>query len=96
MDGGVISVTATTQLADDFAVFPVTLDVSLEPGAVPFVARLSYAVDDRSRGAPAAARFEVPAGYSEATSLMGVIFPQRRGGGTSPVQPPSTRPTTSP
>jgi hypothetical protein len=29
---------ATAQLADEFAAFPMTLDVSLEPGAVPFSA----------------------------------------------------------
>jgi hypothetical protein len=88
--------TATTQLADDFAAFPMTLDIALEPGAVPYGAKISYAVDDLTRGAPPAARFEIPAGYTEATSLVGVIFPQRRGDRARPVHPPSPRPTSSP
>ncbi len=51
-------VTATTQLADEFAAFPMTLDVSVEPGAAPFGAKLAYVVDDLVHALPPAARFE--------------------------------------
>ena len=70
-------VVATTQLADDFPVFPMTLDVSVEPGMAPVNAKLSYAVDDLTRTAPPLERFKVPAGYTEASSLLSVIFPGR-------------------
>lgn len=80
-------VTATAQLADEFLAFPVTLDVSLEPGAVPFSAKLSYAVDDLTRDMPPLARFKVPAGYTEAKSIPEVIFQGRR---------PTTLPTPVP
>ncbi len=73
-------VTATTQLADEFAMFPMTLDLSVEPGAAPFSAKISYAVDDLTRETPAPARFDVPAGYTETSSLLGVIFPGGRPG----------------
>jgi hypothetical protein len=89
-------VTATTQLADGYAVFPVTLDVSLEPGAVPFGARISYAVDSFTNGLPPAARFEVPAGYAEAPSVLGVLFPSRSSRGSAPVRPASPGPVASP
>ncbi|HZW54082.1 MAG TPA: hypothetical protein VFF00_08605 [Candidatus Elarobacter sp.] len=88
-------VTATTQLADGYAIFPVTLDVSVEPGAAPFGAKLAYAVDSFTSGLPPPARFQIPAGYTEAPSLMSVLFP-RRGGTSMPVRPPSPRPSPSP
>jgi hypothetical protein len=83
-------VVATTQLADEFAIFPVTADISVEPGMVPFGAKLSYAVDDLTRGMPPAATFTIPAGYREAPSMLGVIFPGRS------VRMPSPRPSRSP
>lgn len=67
-------VAATTQLADDYAFFPVTADLSIEPGTVPFTGKLSYAMDDITRAAPPAALFAIPAGYTEAPSLANVIF----------------------
>ena len=67
-------VTATTQLADEFSAFPMTLDISVEPGMVPVSAKLSYAVDDLTRTAPPLDRFKVPDGYTEASSLPAVIF----------------------
>ena len=70
-------VTATTQLADEFAIFPMTLDVSVEPGMAPVTAKLSYAVDDLTRTAPPLDRFSVPAGYTEASSLAAVFFGRR-------------------
>jgi hypothetical protein len=70
-------VAATTQLADDFAAFPMTIDVSLEPGAAPFSAKMSYAVDELTRTVPPPARFRVPAGYTEGTSIMNVVMPGR-------------------
>jgi hypothetical protein len=88
-DKGTSHMTATTQLADDFAAFPMTADVSVEPGASPLSAKISYAVDDLSRAAPPAAFFAVPAGYREATSLIGVIFPGR----PTATQKPSPKPT---
>lgn len=75
-------VTASALIADDFSFFPLSLDASLEPGTAPFSATLSYAVDELTRGAPPPASFTVPAGYKEAPSLLGVIFPSRSRGGT--------------
>jgi hypothetical protein len=90
-------VSATAQVADEYAAFPVTLDVSLEPGASAFGAKLSYAVDDLTRGLPPLSGFDVPAGYAEASSLLGVIFPRRSGTATpSPRASPRPRPASSP
>jgi len=89
-------ISATAQVADDYAAFPVTLDLSLEPGAAPFGAKLSYAVDDLTRGVPAMASFEVPAGYTEASSLMTVIFPRRPSPAPTPVRSASPAPKSSP
>ena len=80
-------VTATTQLADDFPFLPLAIDVSVEPGAAPLRAHASYAVDDLVRVAPAADRFMIPAGYTEAPSFLGVLFPHR------PVHGPAPSPT---
>jgi hypothetical protein len=85
-------VLATTQLADDFPVFPMTLDVSVEPGMAPISAKLSYAVDDLTRTAPPLDRFTVPAGYTEAPSLPAVIFSSR----STPRSMPSSVPSPSP
>jgi len=84
-------VTATTQLADDFAAFPMTIDASAEPGSGSFSGKLSYAVDDLPRGLPPAAQFTVPAGYTKASSLFAVLFGGRSGGSPSPA--PSATPT---
>ena len=81
-------VVATTQLADDFPVFPMSLDVSVEPGMAPINAKLSYAVDDLTRTAPPLEHFKVPAGYTEASSLLAVIFPGR----FTPMPSPSPSP----
>jgi hypothetical protein len=89
-------VSATTQLADEFAVFPVTLDVALEPGAVPFSAKLAYAVDDLTRSLPPLTRFTIPAGYREARSMLNVIFPGGMSGIPMPGRPASPLPTSSP
>jgi hypothetical protein len=70
-------VAATTQLADDFNAFPMTFDLSVEPGAAPFNAKVSYVVDDLTRDVPPATRFQVPAGYGKASSLFGVVFSGR-------------------
>lgn len=79
-------VSATTQLADEYAMFPVTIDLSLDPGTAPFSAKLAYAVDQFTRGVPAANQFQIPAGYTKAGSLFAVIFPPRR---ASPRRRPS-------
>ncbi|MDB5073429.1 MAG: hypothetical protein JWM87_4540 [Candidatus Eremiobacteraeota bacterium] len=89
-DAGPTHVTATTQLADEYAVFPMTIDISVEPGTAPFSAKLGYAVDDLTPGMPPTASFTIPAGYREAPSLFGVIFP-----GRSP-RMPSRAPSPSP
>ena len=89
-------VAATAQIADEYAAFPVTLDVSLEPGAAPFGAKLSYAVDDLNHDVPAIGRFRIPAGYTEASSLMTVIFPRRSPASPAPVRSASPRPASSP
>ncbi|GAC1659220.1 MAG: hypothetical protein NVS4B13_03460 [Candidatus Elarobacter sp.] len=87
-DKALSHVTAATQMADEFPAFPLTLDVSVEPGAAPFSAKLAYAVDDVARGAEATTRFDVPAGYTEASSLLGVIFLGRAAPAPSPVPSP--------
>ena len=89
-------VAATAQIADDYTAFPVTLDLSLEPGTVPFGAKLSYAVDDLTPGVPPLSRFAIPAGYTEASSLMTVIFPRRPSPAPSPARAASPAPTRTP
>jgi hypothetical protein len=69
-------VTATTQLADEYAAFPVSAEVTVEPGAAPFRANASYAVDEVTHDLPPLSRFEVPAGYADAGSLFAVILPR--------------------
>jgi hypothetical protein len=66
-------VTANTQIADDYAMFPVTADVSIEPAAGTFNAKLAYAVDDLTPGLPPAESFRVPAGYTKASSVFEVF-----------------------
>lgn len=88
-DATATHVTATTQLADEYAVFPMTADISVEPGAAPFSAKLGYAVDDLTRSMPPATSFTVPAGYREAPSLLGVIFPGRGPSRSTPAPSPS-------
>jgi hypothetical protein len=73
---------ATTQLADEFPIFPLSADVTLDPGvtplgAAPVGAKLAFVVDDLTRETPALTQFTVPAGYAEAPSLVGVLFPSR-------------------
>jgi hypothetical protein len=89
-------VTATTQLADEFTVFPMTLDVSVEPGMVPVNAKLSYAVDDLTRETPSLDRFKIPAGYTEASSLPAVLFSRRSMPSGMPMPMPSPSPSASP
>ena len=89
-------VAATAQIADDYAAFPVTLELTLEPGTVPFGAKLSYAVDDLTPGVPPLSRFAIPAGYTEASSLMTVIFPRRPSPAPSPARAASPAPTRAP
>jgi hypothetical protein len=80
-------VAATTQLADEFAFFPMGLDVTAEAGAG-LNAKLSYAVDDVTREMPPLARFTVPAGYTQARSIPELIFGRR--------SPPAPSPSPSP
>ncbi len=79
--------TATTQLADDYAAFPMTIDASAEPGSGTFSAKLSYAVDDLTRGLPAASLFTVPAGYTKVDSPFQVLF--AGGGGPGAMSSPA-------
>jgi hypothetical protein len=69
-------VTVTTQLADEYAAFPVSAEMVVEPGAAPFRANAVYAVDEVTRELPPLSRFEVPAGYADAGSLFGVVVPR--------------------
>jgi hypothetical protein len=89
-------VVASTQLADEFAIFPMTLDVSLEPGTVPFSAKLAYAVDDLTRGLPPLTSFRVPAGYKPASSILSVLFPPGTHVVPPVIRPPSPQPSPSP
>ena len=86
-------VVASTQLADEFAIFPMTLDVSLEPGTVPFSAKLAYAVDDLTRAVPPLSSFQVPAGYKRASSIFSVLFPPGTNVIPPMIRPPSPRPS---
>lgn len=85
-------VTANTQLADEYAIFPISFDASVEPGSGSSSAKVSYAVDDLTRTLPPATMFTVPAGYTKASSLLGVFFPGRN---RRPASAPSA-PTASP
>jgi hypothetical protein len=85
-------VTATTQLADEFAAFPMTIDASAEPGSGSFDGKFSYAVDDLTRGLPPATQFTVPAGYTKASSLFSVLFGGRSGASPRPAPSPTPRP----
>jgi len=69
----VVHATGTTQLADEYGAFPLTIDLSLDPGGSQSL-KLSYAVDELTRAVPAAAGFRVPVGYTKATSMMGVVL----------------------
>ena len=86
-------VTANTQLADDYAIFPVSFDASVEPGSGSFNVKVSYAVDDLTRTLPPASAFTVPTGYTKASSLPGVFFPGRD---RRPSVSPSAAPMGSP
>jgi hypothetical protein len=70
-------VTVTTQLADEYAAFPVSAEVTVEPGAAAFRANAVYAVDEVTHEPPPLSRFEIPSGYADAGSLMRVILPGR-------------------
>ena len=85
-------VTANAQLADEFAIFPVSFDASVEPGSGSFNAKIAYAVDDLTRTLPPATAFTVPAGYTKASSVLGVFFPGRN----RPAPAPGAAPTGSP
>jgi len=87
-------VSATTQLADEFPMFPMTFDMTVEPGAPGMNAKAAYAVDDLTRELPPASRFVVPAGYTEARSFGDLIFQRRRPPASSPMPMPS--PSASP
>ena len=76
----VVHGTATTQLADDYGAFPLTIDVALDPGGAQSL-KLSYAVDELTRAVPAATGFRVPAGYAKATSMIGVVLNSKRPAG---------------
>ena len=92
-------VTGTAQLADDFAFFPTAIHARIQSGDLPRAAVFAYAVDAFDRGAPPAETFAVPNGYSEATSMIGVLsgIPrQRPASAPSPAVSPSTEPTGAP
>ncbi len=86
---GTTHVTATTQLADDYPVFPMTIDASAEPGSGGLVSKLTYAVDSLVRELPPPSRFTVPAGYTDAGSLFAVLAPGHAG---HPTPAPSPAP----
>ena len=67
-------ISATMQLADEFAAFPVAINAHVDPGTSAFSGRLSYLVDDFAHSAPASIRFTVPGGYAPAASLIAVLF----------------------
>jgi hypothetical protein len=94
-DKAPMHVMATTQFADEFFIFPLMFDLSVEPGGAPFSAKVAYAVDDLTRGLPPLDRFTIPAGYTEARSIPELIF-QRRSSTTSPAPVPVPSPAPSP
>jgi hypothetical protein len=70
-------VTADAQLADEYAAFPMSIQISAEPGTAQFHANVSYAVDALTHDLPPLTSFAVPSGYAEAGSLTAVILPRR-------------------
>jgi hypothetical protein len=70
-------VTAMAQLADEYAAFPMSIQISVEPAAAQFHANVAYVVDSLTHDLPPLTRFEVPSGYADAGSLVGVILPRR-------------------
>jgi hypothetical protein len=70
-------VTAAAQLADEYAAFPMSIQISVKPAAAQFQANIAYVVDALSHDVPPLSRFEIPAGYTDAGSLMAVILPSR-------------------
>ncbi|HEV2736979.1 MAG TPA: hypothetical protein VGU66_00225 [Candidatus Elarobacter sp.] len=94
-DKAPLHVTATTQLADEFFIFPMSFDAAVTPGSSPTGAKISYAVDDITRETPPLARFAIPAGYTEAGSLLEVIF-QRRSMPSVPMPAPTPTPARTP
>ena len=91
-DAAASHVTATTQLADDYLAFPVSIDAAVEPGASGFGAKLAYAVDQFTRSVPPATQFTVPKGYTQARSLFEVVLPQHQPVNAVPGSSPSPRP----
>jgi hypothetical protein len=66
--------TATAQLADEFAAFPVAIDARVDPGMHAFDGRFTYLVDDFAPHVPAETSFSVPTGYVRADSLLAVLL----------------------
>ncbi len=66
-------VRATVNLADDFAMFPLTIAGSVDTGSAGVGGTFDYAVDDIVRDTPPLAAFAVPDGYQKADSPLGVM-----------------------
>jgi len=66
-------VTATTLIADDYAFFPLTLDLSADVTPGDRTAHLTYAVDSWQPALPPLTMFRVPPGYVRASSLFAVL-----------------------
>ncbi len=76
--------TATVQLADDYALFPVSLDATLVAASGARAGRLTYAIDSWQPTMPPLTMFRVPPGYMRASSPFAVF--------TGPVRRPSPAP----
>jgi hypothetical protein len=84
-------IVATLQIADDYAFFPVSVDMTFEPGVTPFGGKLSYAVDSFDKTTPPIATFDIPAGYREEASIFAVVL-----GAPAPRAPASALPSRTP
>jgi len=68
-----VHVTATTQIVDDSAWLPMTIDAVVDPGTPPVGATFAYAIDELTRGLPPLSLFAIPPGYTRANSPFAII-----------------------
>ena len=68
-----VHVTATTQIVDDSAWLPMTIDAVVDAGTPPVGATFAYAIDELTRGMPPLSLFAIPPGYTRTNSPFAII-----------------------
>jgi hypothetical protein len=68
-----VHVTATTQIVDDSAWLPMTIDAVFDPGTPPVGATFAYAIDELTRGLPPLSLFAIPPGYTRTNSPWAIM-----------------------